>query len=194
MFIGYARVSTQEQNPKAQIDALEADGCVRIFTETASGAQRDRPEFRAALDYMRPGDTLVVWKLDRLARSLKQLIETVERLGERDIGLRSLTEQIDTTSPGGRLIFHIFGALAEFERAIIRERTMAGLKAARSQGRVGGRPSALSEKDLAAARALLLDPEITVTEIARRLGVNPSTLYRAIPGGRSSLEVSGARK
>ncbi len=187
MFIGYARVSTQEQNPKAQIDALEADGCVRIFTETASGAQRDRPELRAALDYMRPGDTLVVWKLDRLARSLKQLIETVERLGERDIGLRSLTEQIDTTSPGGRLIFHIFGALAEFERAIIRERTMAGLKAARSQGRVGGRPPALSEKDLAAARALMSNPEITVTEIARRLGVHPSTLYRAIPGGRSSL-------
>ncbi len=194
MFIGYARVSTQEQNPKAQIDALEAAGCERVFTETASGAQRDRPELRAALDYMRSGDTLVVWKLDRLARSLKQLIHTVEDLAERSIGLRSLTEQLDTTSPGGRLVFHIFGALAEFERAIIRERTMAGLEAARSQGRVGGRPPALSEKDLAAARALLSDPEITVTEIARRLGVNPSTLYRAIPGGRSSLEVSGARK
>ena len=194
MFIGYARVSTQEQNPKAQIDALEAAGCERIFTETASGAQRDRPELRAALDYMRSGDTLVVWKLDRLARSLKQLIHTVEDLAERSIGLRSLTEQLDTTSPGGRLVFHIFGALAEFERAIIRERTMAGLEAARSQGRVGGRPPALSEKDLAAARALMSNPEITVAEIARRLGVNPSTLYRAIPGGRSSLEVSGAKK
>ena len=187
MFIGYARVSTQEQNPKAQIDALETAGCERIFTETASGAQRDRPELRAALDYMRSGDTLVVWKLDRLARSLKQLIHTVEDLAERSIGLRSLTEQLDTTSPGGRLVFHIFGALAEFERAIIRERTMAGLEAARSQGRVGGRPPALSEKDLAAARALMSNPEITVAEIARRLGVHPSTLYRAIPGGRSSL-------
>ncbi len=194
MFIGYARVSTQEQNPKAQIDALEAAGCERIFTETASGAQRDRPELRAAMDYMRSGDTLVVWKLDRLARSLKQLIHTVEDLAERSIGLRSLTEQLDTTSPGGRLVFHIFGALAEFERGIIRERTMAGLEAARSRGRVGGRPPALSEKDLAAARALMSNPEITVAEIARRLGVNPSTLYRAIPGGRSSLEVSGARK
>ena len=187
MFICYARVSTQEQNPKAQIDALEAAGCERIFTEKASGAQRDRPELKAAVDYMRPEDTLVVWKLDRLARSLKQLIETVEGLGEQDIGLRSLTEQIDTTSTGGRLVFHIFGALAEFERAIIRERTMAGLEAARSQGRVGGRPPALSEKDLAAARALMSNPEITVAEIARRLGVHPSTLYRAIPGGRSSL-------
>ncbi len=194
MFIGYARVSTQEQNPKAQIDALEAAGCERVFTETASGAQRDRPELRAALDYMRSGDTLVVWKLDRLARSLKQLLHTVEDLAERSIGLRSLTEQLDTTSPGGRLVFHIFGALAEFERAIIRERTMAGLEAARSQGRVGGRPPALGEKDLAAARALMSNPEITVAEIARRLGVNPSTLYRAIPGGRSSLEVSGVRK
>ena len=174
MFIGYARVSTQEQNPKAQIDALQAAGCERIFTEAASGAQRDRPELRAALDYMRSGDTLVVWKLDRLARSLKQLIHTVEDLAERSIGLRSLTEQLDTTSPGGRLVFHIFGALAEFEPA-------------RSQGRVGGRPPALSEKDLAAARALMSNPEITVAEIARRLGVHPSTLYRAIPGGRSSI-------
>ena len=187
MFIGYARVSTQEQNPKGQIDALDAAGCERIFTETASGAQRDRPELRAALDYMRSGDTLVVWKLDRLARSLKQLIQTVEDLAERSIGLRSLTEQLDTTSPGGRLVFHIFGALAEFERAIIRERTMAGLEAARSRGRVGGRPPSLNEKDLAAARALMSNPEITVAEIARRLGVHPSTLYRAIPGGRSSL-------
>ena len=187
MLIGYARVSTQEQNLEAQLDALQAAGCERTFTEKASGAQRDRPELKAAIDYMRPGDTLVVWKLDRLARSLKQLIETVEGLGERDIGLRSLTEQLDTTSPGGRLVFHIFGALAEFERAIIRERTMAGLEAARSRGRVGGRPPSLNEKDLAAARALMSNPEITVAEIARRLGVHPSTLYRAIPGGRSSL-------
>ncbi len=194
MFIGYARVSTQEQNPEAQLDALQTAGCERIFTEKASGAQRDRPELKAAIDYMRPGDTLVVWKLDRLARSLKQLIETVEGLGERDIGLRSLTEQIDTTSPGGRLIFHIFGALAEFERSIIRERTIAGLKAARARGRVGGRPRALDQAGIEAAKAMLTNPKITVAEVADRLGVNPSTLYRAIPGGRSSLEVSRARK
>ena len=194
MLIGYARVSTQEQNPDAQLDALQAAGCERIFTEKASGAQRDRPELKAAIDDMRPGDILVVWKLDRLARSLKQLIETVERLGERDIGLRSLTEQIDTTSPGGRLIFHIFGALAEFERSIIRERTIAGLEAARARGRVGGRPRALDEAGIAAAKAMLSDPKITFAEVANRLGVNPSTLYRAIPGGRSSLEVAGARK
>ena len=194
MLIGYARVSTQEQNLEAQLDALQTAGCERIFTEKASGAQRDRPELKAAIDYTRPGDTLVVWKLDRLARSLKQLIETVEGLGERDIGLRSLTEQIDTTSPGGRLIFHIFGALAEFERSIIRDRTIAGLTAARARGRVGGRPRALDQAGIAAAKAMLSDPEITVAEVANRLGVNPSTLYRAIPGGRSSLEVSGARK
>jgi len=131
VFVGYARVSTQDQKPELQLDALTAKRCERVFEEKASGAQRDRPELKAALDYMRQGDTLVVWKLDRLARSMKQLIETVEDLDKRGIGFRSITEAIDTTTPGGKLVFHIFGALAEFERSIIRERTKAGLKAAR---------------------------------------------------------------
>jgi DNA invertase Pin-like site-specific DNA recombinase len=188
MLIGYARVSTQDQNPELQHDALTQAGCEKIFTEKASGAQRDRPELKAALDYMRPGDTLVVWKLDRLARSLKQLIETVEGLEQRGIGFRSLTDPIDTTTSSGKLVFHIFAALAEFERSIIRDRTMAGLQSARERGRLGGRPRALSEADMAAAKALLRDPDITVEEVAERLGVAPSTLYRYLPGGRSGID------
>lgn len=187
MLVGYARVSTQEQDAELQRVALREAGCERIFEETASGAQRDRPQLAAALEYMRKGDTLVVWKLDRLARSLKQLIETVERLDEAGVGFKSITESIDTTTPGGRLIFHIFGALAEFERSMIRERTMAGLAAARSKGRIGGRPKALSDGDLAMASTLLANDRITVKQIANRLGVSPATLYRHIPGGRSSI-------
>lgn len=188
MLVGYARVSTQDQDPALQLDALAQAGCERVFTEKASGAQRERPQLAEALDYIRAGDTLVIWKLDRLARSLKQLIETVEALSARDIGLRSLTEAIDTTTSGGRLIFHIFGALAEFERGVIRERTRAGLHAARARGRVGGRPPALSTEDLIVAKALLRDPGITVEQAARRLGVAPSTLYRHLPGGRGGLQ------
>jgi DNA invertase Pin-like site-specific DNA recombinase len=187
MLVGYARVSTQDQKPALQTDALRAAGCERVFIEKASGAQRERPELTAALDFMREGDTLIVWKLDRLARSMKQLVETIERLETRKVGFRSLTESIDTTTPGGRLVFHIFGALAEFERSIIRERTTAGLSAARARGRRGGRPRSLTEKDLAAAKALLRDPEITVEDVARRLGVGPATLYRHLPGGRGAL-------
>lgn len=163
-------------------------GCEKIFMEKASGAQRDRPELKASLDFMRKGDTLVVWKLDRLARSLKQLIETVEALEQRGIGFKSVTESIDTTTSGGKMIFHIFAALAEFERGIIRERTMSGLQSARERGRLGGRPAALGPSDLAAANALLKDPEITVTEVARRLKVSKATLYRHLPGGRSTLD------
>lgn len=185
MLVGYARVSTQDQDTSLQRVALEGAGCGRVFQETASGAQRDRPELLGALEYMREGDTLVVWKLDRLARSLKQLIETVEGLERRGVGFRSLTENVDTTSPGGKLVFHIFAALAEFERGLIRERTMAGLVSAKAQGRVGGRPKSLSEKDEAAARALLADGGITVAEVAQRVGVSPATLYRYFPGGRS---------
>ena len=138
MLIGYARVSTQEQNLELQINALQEAGCKKIFMEKASGAQRDRPELKAALEYMRANedDTLVVWKLDRLARSLRQLIDTVEELEKQGIGFKSLTESIDTTNSGGRLVFHIFGALAEFERGVIKERTMAGLKAAKDMGKV----------------------------------------------------------
>lgn len=187
MLIGYARVSTQDQNPGLQIDALKAAGCERVFEEKASGAQRERPQLMAALEYARAGDTIVVWKLDRLARSIKQLIETVEDLGERGIGFQSLTEAIDTQTAGGKLVFHIFASLAEFERSIIRERTMAGLASARARGRLGGRPSSLTDNDLQMARAMLIDPAITVNQVAKKLGVSPATLYRHFPGGRSAL-------
>lgn len=186
MNIGYARVSTAEQNLTLQADALEAAGCERVFVETASGAQCDRPELERAVDFMRPGDTLVVWKLDRLARSMRQLIDTVELLQSKGIGFRSLTEAIDTTTAGGMLVFHVFAALAQFERAIIRERTKAGLDAARARGRKGGRRPKLSKDDLRDAKALLRDPEISVAEVAQRVGVSPATLYRYLPGGRSS--------
>ncbi len=188
MLVGYARVSTQDQDLSLQLDALQAAGCDKVYTEKASGAQRNRPQLQAALDYMRGKDTLVVWKLDRLARSLKQLIETVEELGERGIGLRSLTESLDTTTSGGKLVFHLFAALAEFERSVIRERTRSGLQAARRRGRLGGRPPALASQDLVEAKALLRDPAITVAQVAKRLGVAPSTLYRHLPGGRSAVE------
>ncbi len=187
MQVGYARVSTNDQNPKLQIDALEEVKCERIFTEKASGAQRDRPELAAALEYMREGDTLVIWKLDRLARSLKQLVETVESLSERGINFVSLTDPIDTTSATGRLIFHIFASLAEFERELIGERTRAGSASARARGRLGGRPPSLKENDVAAAKAMLSDPTITVEQVAKRLDVAPSTLYRHLPGGRRGL-------
>ena len=187
MLVGYARVSTLDQKPALQTDALTSAGCERIFTETASGAQRDRPELKAALAYLRAGDTLVVWKLDRLARSMRQLIETVEDLQARGIALRSLTESIDTATSGGRLVFHIFGALAEFERAVIRERTRAGLEAARARGKKGGRPPTFGPKQLAAAKAMLADPTIRVEDVAAHLKVSPATLYRHLPGGRSGL-------
>jgi len=187
MFVGYARVSTTDQDTALQTDALHAAGCAKFFTEKASGAQRDRPALQATLAYVRPGDTLVVWKLDRLARSMRQLIETVEDLQKRGIELRSLTENVDTATPGGRLVFHLFGALAEFERAVIRERTMAGLVAARARGRIGGRPRSFGAKELAMAKALLANPEIRVEDVAAHLKVSPATLYRHLPGGRSGL-------
>lgn len=186
MNIGYARVSTDEQSLDMQIDALKESGCEKVFTETASGAQRDRPELKRALEYARPGDTIVVWRLDRLARSLKQLIETVEDLKERDVHLRSLAENVETRTPGGQLVFHVFGALAQFERELIRERTMAGLKAAKAKGKIGGRPRALSDEDVVAAKAMLKDNNITVADVAKRLGVSEPTLYRYLPAARSA--------
>lgn len=178
MFVGYARVSTQDQNPALQLDALKALGCEKVFVEKASGAQRERPEMKAALDYMRAGDTLVVWKLDRLARSLKKLIATAEELEREKIGLVSLTESIDTTTPGGMLTFHVFGAIAQFERALIRERTTAGLVEARRQGRKGGRPSVMRPSDVTAARAMMKEGTLPVRDIAKRMGVSVATLYR----------------
>jgi DNA invertase Pin-like site-specific DNA recombinase len=184
MRLGYARVSTLDQNLALQRDALAEAGCEKIFIEQMSGAVTDRPALREALEYARSGDTLIVWKLDRLARSMKQLIETVEQLRLRNIGFRSLTEAIDTTTAQGVLVFHMFSALAEFERALIRERTRAGLAAARRVGRTGGRPPKLSDDDLDAARTLLANPDITVADVADRLGVSPATLYRYIPAAR----------
>jgi len=186
MLIGYARVSTDDQSTRLQRDALERAGSDRIFEEAASGARADREELAAAMAYAREGDTIIVWKLDRLARSLAQLIDTVATLEARKVGLRSLTEAIDTTTPGGRLVFHIFGALAEFERSLIRERTRAGLAAARARGRIGGRKKSLSSQDIALARTLLANPDIPVIEIARKLGVSEATFYRWLPGGRSA--------
>jgi DNA invertase Pin-like site-specific DNA recombinase len=187
LLVGYARVSTRDQNPASQIEALKAAGCARIFIEKASGANRDRPELKAALDYIRAGDTLVTWKLDRLARSVRQLVETAAELERREIGLRVLTQAIDTTTAGGRLVFHVFAAVAEFERELTLERTHAGLATARALGRRGGRKPAMGEAEIRRAKAMLSDPTITVEEVARQMGVQPSTLYRHIPGGRSAL-------
>src|ERR687884_558336 len=179
MFVGYARVSTTDQTPTLQHDALTKAGCTRIFTDTASGAQTERKGLMEALAYVRPGDTLVVWKLDRLGRSLKDLIARITELQNRQIGFKSLTEQIDTTTSGGKLIFHIFGALAEFERDIIRERTQAGLAAARARGRQGGRPKLPgTARKVALARKLYEDRQIPVQDICRDLNISRATLYR----------------
>src|SRR5947209_19118078 len=180
MYIGYARVSTQEQTLHLQQDALEKIGCVKIFTDTASGAQTERKGLAEALAYVRPGDTLVVWKLDRLGRSLKDLITRITELNDRKIGFKSLTEQIDTTTSGGKLILHIFGALAEFERDIIRERTNAGLEAARTRGKLGGRPPALSPEKIKLARKLYADKSTSVSEICKMLGISRHTLRRYV--------------
>jgi DNA invertase Pin-like site-specific DNA recombinase len=179
MRIGYARVSTLDQNPKLQLEKLREAGCEKVVVVKASGARADRPELTRLLrDMLREGDTLVIWKLDRLAWSLKQLIQTAEDLKGRGIGLVSLTDAIDTSSPGGMLVFHMLGAIAEFERALIRERTVAGLAEARRKGKTGGRPRRLTEKDTAAAKALLADGSLTSKEVAARFGVSKATLYR----------------
>ena len=181
MDIGYARVSTGEQTLNLQLDALNAAGCGKIYQETASGAKADRPVLDEVLSYLRVGDTLVVWRLDRLGRSLEHLIDVVAGLAERGIGFRSITEQIDTTTPGGKLIFHVFGALAEFERDLIRERTQAGLAAARSRGRVGGRPKKLMDpKQLELARTLFEGGQTDIETICRTLDISRATLYRAV--------------
>lgn len=184
MLIGYARVSTTDQDLDLQLDALKASGCERIYEEKASGAKEDRPELARALDHMRKGDVLVVWKLDRLARSLKQLVLVLEDLGKRGVGFRCLAPAIDTTTPEGRLLYSITGAFAEFEREIIRQRTRAGLKAALARGRKGGRPKALNDAAKAKARAMLRDPEISVAAVAEVLGVSRSTLYLHLPEAR----------
>ena len=178
--LGYARVSTAEQDPALQLDALQAAGCARVWVEHASGARTQRPRLQEVLEHLLPGDTLVVWRLDRLGRSIGDLIAIAQALKARDVGLRSLQESIDTTSPGGQLVFHIFGALAEFERELIRERTRAGLEAARARGRHGGRRSVMTPAKTAAARQMYDSREHTVEAIARALGVSRATIYRAL--------------
>ncbi len=183
MLIGYARVSTQDQTLNLQKDALEKIGCAKIFTDVISGATTERQGLDEALAYVREGDTLVVWRLDRLGRSLKHLIETITNLNNRKIGFKSIQENIDTTTSGGKLIFHIFGALAEFERDIIRERTNAGLQAARARGRLGGRPKAKTldtSKKVSLAQSLYDDKNNTIDEICKTLNISRATLYRYI--------------
>ncbi len=178
--MGYARVSTGDQDAALQQDALKAAGCYRVFTDTASGSLESRPELTKVLDQLRPGDTLVVWRLDRLGRSIRHLIDQLADLQERGIGFRSLQEAIDTTSSGGRLVFHVFAALAEFERDLIRERTNAGLQAARARGRVGGRPPLLTKDKLRTARRMYEQKDMTVEKIGEVLGVSRTTVYRAL--------------
>ena len=179
VLIGYARVSTPDQNLDLQRDALQTAGCKRIYTDTASGAKGERPGLEEALRECRTGDTLVVWKLDRLGRSLPHLVETVHDLLAREVGFRSLQENLDTTTSGGKLIFHVFAALAEFERDLIRERTQAGLAAARARGRKGGRPPGVAdEKKRQAALSLKQDTTRTVGEICEILGISRNTYYK----------------
>lgn len=178
--IGYARVSTDAQEAQLQLDALEAAGCSRIFIDKASGKNAERPELKAALDYLRGGDSLCVWKLDRFARSLIDLVGMVDELAERGIGFKVLTgalANIDPNTPDGRLMLQVIGAMAEFERSLIRERTKAGLKAAKAQGRTGGRPTVINDDMLTVAKARKGKGE-SVSAIAKALGVSRATLYR----------------
>lgn len=180
MNVGYARVSTGEQKMDLQLDALGDAGCERIYEEKTSGAAKSRPKLERCLDSLREGDTLVVWRLDRFGRSLKDLVRKMEALEERGADFVSLTEGIDTTSAQGKLTFHIFGALAEFERELARERTMAGLRAARERGRVGGRPRALDEDDIPQVQSLMRNPEVSTSEVCERFGISKATLYRYV--------------
>jgi DNA invertase Pin-like site-specific DNA recombinase len=177
MQIGYARVSTDDQHLDLQRDALRQAGCERVFEDTASGAKAERVGLAALMEVLRPGDTVVIWRMDRLGRSLKDLIALVERLEAVGVGLHSLQEKIDTTSSGGRLVFHLFGALAEFERNLVRERTQAGLTAARARGRHGGRKKRLDPAKQKIALRLYHERQHTVEEICRMMGVGRSTLY-----------------
>ncbi|EQB17374.1 DNA invertase [Sphingobium lactosutens DS20] len=186
--IGYARVSTGDQKLALQHDALNAAGCERIFDDHASGAKTDRPGLAETLAYLRDGDTLVVWKLDRLGRSMSHLIEKVGELAAHGVGFRSLTEQIDTTTSGGMLVFNIFGSLAQFERDLIRERTNAGLKAARERGSLGGRRPVITPDKLRKARAHIA-AGLTVREAATRLKVGKTALYKALEGTAAKTAV-----
>lgn len=186
MLIGYARVSTMDQNPALQMDALREAGCEKIYTEKASGSHRDRPQLKAALEYLREGDTLVVWKLSRLARSLTQVIKTSAKLEEHGIGLKVLTQNIDTTTPEGRLFFHMNAAFDQFQREIIVENTRAGLKAAAKRGRRGGRPKAMNEQTIKHAEAMLKDTENYpfIGDVIDQLKIGRTAFYRYFPTDR----------
>ncbi len=193
MKIGYARVSTIDRTPARQLDALKLAGCKRIFEETTSGARGDRPQLKAAFSHLRKGDTLVVWKLDRLARSLGQLIRTINDLDRRGIGFIALTSQIDTTTAQGRLTFQLVGALAEFERAIISERTKMSMKAAKASGTKTGRPTTMTIDKIKMAKKLA-QRDLAPTIIARRIGLSVSTLYRYLPGILTTAALARKRK
>ena len=188
--IGYARVSTADQDTALQRDALLKAGADRVFEDVASGAKAERPGLAAALAYLREGDTLAVWKLDRLGRSLPHLVQTVAELAARGIGFRSLTESIDTTTPNGRLVFHLFAALADFERDLIRERTRAGLAVAKARGRNGGRRPVITPEKLAKARELIDAKGLTVREAAGRVKVGKTALYEALAASDTSWRYS----
>jgi DNA invertase Pin-like site-specific DNA recombinase len=188
--LGYARISTPDQDLALQLDALDAAGCDRIFPDVASGAKTARPELEKLMDYIREGDTLVAWKLDRLGRSMKHLIDTVGALRERGIQFRSLREGIDTSTPAGKLVFHMFASLAEFERDLIIERTEAGLAAARARGRHGGRPRSLTPRQVRTLLAMHDAGGHTVAAIAETLGTSTATVYREL--GRRDLQNSSA--
>lgn len=180
MIYGYARVSTGDQTTDLQKDALVKAGCDRIFTDVASDAKTHRPELDHMLDLLREGDTVVVWKLDRLGRSMRNLVDLMTTFDERGVQFRSLTESIDTSTPGGTLVFNIFGSLAQFERDLIRERTSAGLEAARARGRKGGRPAKFGEKQVKEVRRLYESRTVTVDQIAAMMHVGRSTIYRCL--------------
>ncbi len=192
MNIGYARVSTSDQNLHLQTDALKKIGCEQIFTDIASGAKTERPGLEQAIDYVRAGDTLVVWKLDRLGRSIQHLIQTIKTLNERQIGFKSLQENIDTTTSGGKLIFHIFSALAEFERNLIQERTGAGLKAARARGRLGGRPPLLDQKQVTKMLGYYDEQKLTVAEICKIYGISRPSFYNYLKKRKKAIQLVGA--
>jgi len=188
VLIGYCRVSTSDQNLSLQKDELKKFGCSKIYEDVASGAKSARVGLEAAIDFAREGDTLVIWKLDRLGRSLRDLIEIVNRLEQSGVSFVCITQNIDTRTPNGKLFFHIFGALAEYERELIRERTKAGLTAARARGRKGGRKPAMNEEQIEQARAMMDNPKLKIKSIIKTLGISKATLYKYVPTGKSFAE------
>jgi DNA invertase Pin-like site-specific DNA recombinase len=193
MLIGYARVSTSEQETAAQVTALKAAGCERIYREKASGGRWDRPELHRLLDQLRKGDVLVVWKLDRLSRSLRDVLTIMETLAETKAGFRSLTEAIDTTTPAGRMMMQMVGAFAEFERAMLRERTKAGLEAARRDGRIGGRPPKLTPQQQAEILRMVSKGNKTAADAARLFAVHPATVSRLLSQARARATIRHAK-